>query len=35
VEALEANQEPKNYTVDDIKQIIETYKAKCKDIQKD
>jgi hypothetical protein len=35
VEALEANQEPKNYTVDDIKQIIETYKAKCKDIEKD
>jgi hypothetical protein len=34
VEALEANQEPKNYTVDDIKQIIETYKAKCKDIEK-
>jgi hypothetical protein len=35
VEALEANQEPKNYTVDDIKQIIETYKAKCKDMEKD
>ena len=35
VEALEANQEPKNYTVDDIKQIIEIYKAKCKDMEKD
>jgi hypothetical protein len=35
VEALEANQEPKHYTVDEIKKIIETYKQKCKDMEKD
>jgi len=32
---LECDNKPKHYTVDDIKQIIETYKAKCKDIEKD
>jgi hypothetical protein len=35
VESLEADQQPKHFTVDDIKQIIETYKAKCKDMEKD
>lgn len=35
VEALEADQTPKHYSVDDLKQLIATYKAKCKELQKD
>lgn len=33
VEWLEGKHEPKKYTVDDLKEIIETYKAKCKEIE--
>jgi hypothetical protein len=35
VESLEADHKPKHFTVDDIKGIIETYKQKCKDMEKD
>jgi hypothetical protein len=33
VEALEANQEAKHYTIDDIKEITEIYKQKIKDLE--
>jgi hypothetical protein len=34
VEQLESNNEPKKYTIDDIKQIIAEYKNKCKELEK-
>lgn len=34
VEALEADQTPRHYTIDDLKQIIATYKAKIKELEK-
>ena len=33
VEALEANNTPKHYTIDDIKELIKHYKQKCKDLE--
>lgn len=33
VEALESDHEPKRYRADDLKAIIETYKAKCKELE--
>ena len=33
VEWLEGKHEPKKYTIDDLKEIIETYKLKCKEIE--
>lgn len=34
VEQLENDNEPKHYTIDDIKQIKATYKAKCKELER-
>jgi hypothetical protein len=34
VEALEADQTPRHYTIDDLKQIIATYKAKIKEMER-
>lgn len=34
VEQLEADQTPKHYTIDDIKQIIQMYKAKVKELER-
>lgn len=34
VEALEQNNEVKSYSVDELKEIIEKYKAKCKEIER-
>lgn len=33
VEALESDNKPKKYTIDDVKQIMKYYKAKCKDME--
>lgn len=33
VERLERDHKPKNYTIDDLKEIIATYKAKCKELE--
>jgi hypothetical protein len=35
VEALESAQAPKHYTVEDLKQIRDTYRAKCKELEKE
>lgn len=34
VEALEADNNPKHYTIDDVKKIMEYYKAKCKEMER-
>lgn len=34
VEALETDNKPKHYTIDDVKQIMEYYKAECKEMEK-
>ncbi|HET8706915.1 MAG TPA: recombination protein NinG [Pseudomonadales bacterium] len=34
VEAVEADQTPRKYTIEDLKQIIATYRAKCKELEK-
>ena len=33
VEVLESNQTPRNYSIDDLKEIIQTYRAKLKDLK--
>ena len=35
VEAIEADQAPKHYTIDDLKHIRDTYRAKCKELEKE
>lgn len=35
VEAMEQDHEPKKYTIDDLKELIVKYKAKCKEIERD
>lgn len=34
VEALEADQAPRNYSIDDLREIVRTYRAKCKELEK-
>lgn len=34
VEALERNNTPRSWTVDELRELIETYKAKCKELEK-
>lgn len=34
VDALESDQRPAKHSVEDLKQIIQTYRAKCKDIER-
>lgn len=34
VDSLESDQSPKHYTIDDLKQIRDTYRAKCKELEK-
>lgn len=35
VEQLESDNEPKHYTIDDIKKIKGIYKLKCKELEND
>lgn len=35
VEWLEGPHEAKHYSIDEIKQLIATYKAKCKELEKE
>lgn len=34
VEALEADQAPRNYSIDDLREIVRTYRVKCKELEK-
>lgn len=34
VESLESDQSSRKYTIEDLKQIRDTYRAKCKELEK-